>query len=634
MKLLFAGVLFLFSSITAFASDGDYAVSKIPLQLLVEANAVKRIETIRFELSDVDHARYYRKVAFTILNEKGDKFARCLESYDKLHSIENLDGRLFDANGKKIKSVKRSEISDRSGTDEGTLADDSRYKYHNFYYKVYPYTVEYEVEIKYYYTMFYPGWVPVEDDHLSVENGSITVSIPAGMAFRYKSFNFKDQPLVQKERSGSSYSWALTNQPAIISEVYAPSWYEMTPVVCMAPVQFAIQGYKGNMSTWNDYGKFVYALKEGRDQLPENIKKTVHELTDGVKDPREKINVLYNFLQKNSRYISVQLGIGGWQPYDASYVAAKRYGDCKALVNYMYSLLKEAGIKSNYTLVKAGENNPGILSDFPSSQFNHVILSVPMAKDTVWLECTSQDLPAGYLSGFTSDRKVLVVNETGGTLVSTPKYGLKENLQIRKISAELKANGILTADVSTMYKARQEDNLHSMINTLARDKVLEKLKQKINLPNYDVLKFEYLEDKGMVPSITENLTITATDYAQISGKRVFLMPNILSKEVGKLLPDETRKFDIQMKFEYTDEDSVEIRIPEGFSPEAMPRNIVLKSAFGDYTNSYKLEKDKIVYYRRMEQFGGRFPAADYPKLVQFFSEIYKADRARIVLIKQ
>jgi len=76
--------------------------------------------------------------------------------------------------------------------------------------------------------------------------------------------------------------------------------------------------------------------------LPDNIKKEVHELTDNLKDVRQKVYVLYDFLQKNTHYINVSLGIGGWQPFPADYVAIKRYGDCKALSNYMVALLKEA----------------------------------------------------------------------------------------------------------------------------------------------------------------------------------------------------------------------------------------------------------------------------------------------------
>src|SRR5574342_1196313 len=105
------------------------------------------------------------------------------------------------------------------------------------------------------------------------------------------------------------------------------------------------------MNSWQDFGKFIYALKQGRDELPPEIKQKVHELTDGIADTKEKINVLYGYMQKNTRYVSIQLGIGGWQPFDAKYVAKKGYGDCKALSNYMYSILKEAGIKSYYAVI-------------------------------------------------------------------------------------------------------------------------------------------------------------------------------------------------------------------------------------------------------------------------------------------
>ena len=52
----------------------------------------------------------------------------------------------------------------------------------------------------------------------------------------------------------------------------------------------------------------------------------------------------------------------------------------------MRSLLQVIGVESYYTLVMAGENAPSIINNFPSPQFNHAILCVPVDKDTIWLE--------------------------------------------------------------------------------------------------------------------------------------------------------------------------------------------------------------------------------------------------------
>lgn len=632
--LLFIMAPFVFLASSKAGEGEGYAVNKIPAALLKNADAVKRMEDIRFEVVSKEKAIYYHKVAYTVLNENGDRYAQCLEYYDKLQSVDYIEGTLFNADGKKIKSLKKSDIQDRSGTDNNSLADDNRIKYHNFYWKSYPYTVEYEVVLKYHYTMFYPGWLPLENENLAVQSSKMAVMLPEGIDFRYRAFNINNDPVVTKTKTGKTYTWEISDYPAIQIENKAPHWYEIAPVVCMGPVQFAVEGYEGNMSSWRDFGKFVHALKAGRDHLPDNIKSTVHSLTDGLQDPREKIRVLYNFLQKNTRYISIQLGLGGWQPFNAEYVATKRYGDCKALTNYMCALLKEAGIKSNYTLVKAGEGKNFFVSDFPSSQFNHAILSVPLQNDTIWLECTSQTLPAGYLSGFTSDRPVLMVDENGGTLVRTPKYGIKDNLQLRKITADIDAEGNLTTNISTRYKALQEDGVHSIINAYSKDKVLEYLKTEIDLPSYDVTSFDYKEEASTLPSVLETLSLNAGRYAQVSGKRLFVPYNIMSRQNSKLVPDPDRKFDIDLTYEYTDIDSVEIKVPSGFQPESVPQDVNIESAFGRYSASVRFTNDKIIYYRKMEQFGGRFPANKYNDLVKFYDQIYKADRNKVVLVKQ
>ena len=624
-----------FSGVTVLAGDGDYAVSRISPPLLKGANAVLRFEERRFEIKSTREAVLRNHYVITILNESGDDWADMVEYYDKHHQIESVEGILYDANGKQLKKIKKKDLEDFSGVSDNNLIDDNRIKHHNFYYKVYPYTVEYIIETTDKSTLFFPKWTPQGRDKLSVENSSMSIVSPIDYQFRYKAFNYQKDPVVKQEKNNRISTWSATNLAAIIKEPYSPMWHELATMVIFGPTEFQMDEYKGNMSTWQDFGKFVYALKQGRDELPANIKQKVHQLSNGISDPYLKIARLYDYMQKNTRYISIQLGIGGWQPFDAKEVATKGYGDCKALTNYMYSLLKEAGISSNYVVVRAGRNENYITADFPSQQFNHVILCVPLSKkDSVWLECTSQTMPAGYLGDFTSDRYALLIDDQGGRLVRTPRYGIKENVQKRTIKAKLDDNGSLYLAASTRYTGMQQDDLHDMINHLSKEKVKEYLHEQLDFSTYDVTQFDYKEVENSLPAIDETLDITVSNYATITGKRLFILPNVMTRSGRKLTQDSTRKYDIQLYYEYKDVDSVEIEIPAGFELEALPQPVKVNSKFGTYSSSLQLKDNKLYYFRTIEQNSGRFPAKEYSDLVKFFEAIYKADRSKVVLVRK
>lgn len=626
--MVLTGVLL---AVTVTAQE-PYAVSAIPAALLKNASVVKRMEEVRYDISEGNRAKYFYKAAYTILNEQGDRWGGFGEGYDKLRSIESFEGTLFDAAGKKIRSLKKSEIRDVSGSDDN-LADDYRVKWHSFFNKTYPYTVEYEVELRYKGTMFLRDWIPQEKPIMAVQQSRLAITIPASNPLHYKMFNYTGEPVITDVKTDKIYTWEIKELPAVEQEYGTPAWHELTTSVFLATEKFVLDDYEGSNASWKDFGRFVYDLTKGRDVLPDDVKAKVHQLTDGLKDEKEKVKVLYEYMQQNTRYISIQLGVGGWQPFDAKYVATKRYGDCKALSNYMYALLKEAGIRSVYTVIRAGGSDNYLMTDLPSSQFNHAVLFVPQGKDTTWLECTSQTKAAGYFGGGTSNRFAVAVDENGGQLVRTPKYDLNDNLQVRHIDASIDAEGYLEAVVKTKYRAEQQDRLHAVINGLSKDKLMEFLKEDIELATYDVKSFNYKEQKDKLPEINETLDLVASNYATVSGKRFFVIPNIFTRTHRKLKAVEKRTHDLVLELEYKDVDTAMIKIPVGYTSESIPGDIKIESPFGKYTASVKLAGNTISYFRSYEHYSGRFPPTAYNELVKFYEAVYKADRSKVVLVK-
>lgn len=630
MKLI---ILILSFLSLAVANAQEYSILFVPDTLVKGSDIIKRSEEYILTIKSAAKYSLSEKHVYTILNSAAVGYASYQSHYDKFSSINGLSGKMFDKWGKQIKHTKKGDWKDYSAYDGFSLLSDARYKSNEFYSAEYPFTVEYEEETDVNGTQGFPRWIPQNRPAMSVQSSRFTVIAPASYKLRYKQLNYLGEPVISQKGDVKTYSWEVKNLRAKKYEPSAPPLSELTPAVFFAPSTFEVQGFQGDMSTWEGYGKFMYQLIKDRDVLPAEIKKKVHELTDGLKDDREKSLVLYDYLQKNTRYISIQLGIGGWQPFEASYVADKKYGDCKALSNYMIALLKEAGIKGKYIEIYGGATPPPFIGDFSFSQANHVIACVPLAKDTLWLECTSQTASAGYLGSFTGNRKALLIDEKGGQLVNTPVYSINDNEQLRTVKATLNNEGSLMADIHSRYTGLQQEFAHSLMHGATSKEREEYLNKMFNLPTYQVMTNKYTEHKGVVPAVTESLQVAITNYATITGKRLFIAPYLFGSASTKLSPDTARKYDYLVKNAYRDIDSVEIKIPAGYSAESLPKNVLLESKFGKYVSTVKVENDKITYCRLVEQYSGRFPPTAYNDLVKFHDQVYKADRNRIVLVK-
>jgi hypothetical protein len=612
----------------------NYSTALIPDSLRKDARVVVREDEVILEIKNPGRAVEKRHQVYTILNSNGEDYSGYYSFYDKLASISDVSGLLYDSLGKVIRKVKRKDMQDRSYDDGFSLASDARYLEHNFYYQVYPYTVDYQREVDHEGVLGFGNWVPLIRPGFSAQHSKYIIIAPRDYNVRYLLRNGAPPPVVTEDKDRKIYTWEAKNLPAMHEELHGPQWRDIVSNVMLAPSDFEAQGYKGNMSTWSDYGKFIDRLRTGRDVLPDNIRQQVHVLTDTVKDTRNKIYALYQFLQQNTHYISVQLGIGGWQPFSAEYVANKKYGDCKALSNYMVALLKEAGINGKYVEIGAEEDYPPMIENFSCSQFNHAICCVPLGKDTIWLECTSQIESPGFMGSATCGRKAVLIDEDGGHVVKTPTYSAKDNTQCRIISAQLSPEGNLDANVSTTYQCiRQEWPQHMMDEMSAEDRA-KRLNRLFSLPTYTVDKSHYEEKKGPRPMVIEDLHVLAPNYAGVSGKRLFIAPNVFDRSHTRLPADSIRKYDFINDEAFTDIDSVVIAVPSGYQVEAMPKDVAIDGHFGNYRSNVRFENDKLIYYRFMQQSEGRYPPAEYTALVKFYEQLYQSDNQRVVLVKK
>ena len=625
--LLFCSYLFLQN---VLATD-LYKAASIPDTLKERADAVIRLHQAAFNIQAIDAATYHEKYVITILNKAGQQFGPIYLGYDKQRKVKDIIGNIYDAKGNLIKKLKSKDFEDFSAFT-GSLYQENRVKHFEHVPTVYPYTIEYEYEILYDGLLQYPKWQPQPDPTVAVEKSGFTVSLPVDLEFRYKERNIREAAKYIVSGNIKSYQWEISNVYAIKDELFSPHFTELTPIVYTAPNNFRFEGYAGNMESWENFGAWINTLNQGRDQLPAPTLDEVNNLVKDIPGTKEKVRKLYEYLQSKTRYVSIQLGIGGYQPFEAAVVDRVGYGDCKALTNYMQTLLKGVGIPSYYTLVKAGPHALPIQSDFPSTQFNHVILCVPVEKDTIWLECTNQEIPFGYLGNFTSDREVLLVKEDRAEIVRTPAYQQEQNTQMRKAEVVLDENGNGTVQVETVYAGLQYENVRSILRE-RHEEQKKAIYQKTDIPTFDLNQFSYAVQKSSIPSATEKLNITLRNYANVSGKRLFFCPNLMNK--SSLMPpkNEERKNDIVRRTPYVDIDTVLYKLPESLHPEYMPEVIEIHSPFGSYEASFQAEQGGLLYVRKITINKGIFPASQYEELINFYQEINKADHTKVVLRK-
>lgn len=620
-----------FLLLTAFAgtsiAQSKFAVVSVNADSVNKnASVIKQFEEIVFEVTDIDRASYKVHQLFTIVSEEGKGILLFRQNSSKYHSLDDVSIKMYNNDGKVIAKYKRKDLF--SVALGSGLIDDSKTYYIRLTTPSYPVNVEFEYSFDYRQTVGYPSYDILTPGE-SVVQSSFTAKVPKDQELRYKAMNINLSPSITEDAKFKYYKWEVKNLPAFEYEEGTAAWGASYPSIWLAPNVFKFDSYEGKFTSWKSYGEWTNNLWKGLDELAAERKEFFRKMVENAGSEREKIKLIYRYMQDNFRYVSIQLGIGGLRPFSAEFTDQKKYGDCKALSNYMKAALKAVGIKSYPALINAGSNQESVNKDFPIDRFNHVILCVPQGKDTVWLECTSKTIDFDVLGSFTENRNALLITEEGGKLVSTPGSKAQENKLDISTTVRLNIDGSGKSS-SSFYTTGEYKELMNAIFMEKPDIQKQYIVNGMGFKQPDI--FSLTKRKNDFSTVKLDMEIEKIPELAV-GSKMFLNPRLYSIWIEKLPKAEKRKWDYYFDHPFVKTDTTVYLLPEGYTLDAFPKTKDKNCGFASYTTKYDFnaEKRTVTSMAKLVLNNYKIPADKYAEVKDFFEQVQMDDNQKIVI---
>ena len=620
----------------ALTQQPSYQALILPEELTEDAHAVVRLNRMTVDIRSLREMKVSATRVVTVLDKSGNAYVDAFLRYNKAIKVNKMDAEVYNTMGENIGRYKAKDFKDVSAVSGGTLYSDARVKYLEYTPVQYPYTIAFNYEFTTANTGVVPSWYLLGNYGESIEKSQFTINFATPeLQPEFLEFNMEGIALTKQQTAGS-ISYSASNIKALGHEELSPAFSELVPHIKTRMPNFHYEGFDATVADWNSLGMWITdRLLDGQGELPEATIRKARELVRDLSEPMAMARAIYEFVQENTRYISVQVGIGGIKPISAQEVDHVKYGDCKGLSNYTMALLRAVGIPAYYCHVQAGREKVDFIEGFADlAQGNHVILAIPEGEELHWIDCTSATLPFGFLGDFTDDRTALLVNQEGGRLVRTPAYLNETNYQKTTAQLQLSADGGVIADVGITTKGIQYDS-HAGIENKSQDDRIKHYRQYWPYINNLQLSSITLENNKDQVVFGENIRLQAANYAGSSGDLLLFAPNAFNR--SNYVPDRyrNRKLPFRISRGFLDEDEVVISLPEGYRLESMKSEERLESEFGQYHArlEYEETKHQLIYKRKFFLKEGHYPKEQYEQYRTFRKSVAAADSGQIVLVK-
>jgi transglutaminase-like putative cysteine protease len=447
-------------------------------------------------------------------------------------------------------------------------------------------------------------------EDIPVLNARFTLNLPASWEYSEKWLNHPE--LKPINASAQSATWEVHSVPGIKPERRMPHW---NAVAGRMSVHFYGPGIQAKASrTWDQVGAWFNGLAATRRSPSPQIVETVQRVTATSPDFESKVRSIANWMQHEIRYVSIQIGIGGYQPHPAADIFRNKYGDCKDKATLMSTMLKQAGIDSEYVIVNLTDRaavNPEVPS---TNYFNHVILAIKLAhgefKDAGavfsdragqrWLlfDPTDPHLPVGYIEGSMQGSYGVLINGEHGELIKFPVIDPEKNYFNRNGKLTLEADGSLRGDITESSRGDVADEWRYYATNSAQKDFNKMIERRLNETfagaSVSDISVENLQEFDKELKI--HYKLIAQSYAKNAGPLLLVRPRVLGPYEVSLDPKE-RHYAYEFEFPERRKDEFEITMPSGFTVDELPQPIHTDVGFANYEANTEW-KDNVLHYTR------------------------------------
>ncbi len=486
-------------------------------------------------------------------------------------------------------------------------------------------------------------------NELPVEKSSLTINLPEGWNARGRVFNH--EPMAASE-NGRSRKWELSQLPSLVHEPFCPSFESVSPwlAVDILPPQTAKGIKRVSFTSWADITRHFSPIYEQASAASPEIKKKADELTASSGTSWERIRLLCRQAQKTT-YISINLNAaeaGGYIPRSATEVLRCNYGDCKDKTTLLRALLRSQGIESYPLLVYSG-NPDHVRPEWASpEQFNHCIVAIKI-DDTVEpssatlthptlgrlliFDPTNEDVPPGLLPEEDIGGRGLILADSQDELVTLPINHPRNNRTERTITAVLKPDGSMEGTLSEKFSGLSAAEAHSEYVGKSPSDYRSTIERWLAASLSGVRATEVVaRDNFDQAAFDLSLNFRAPTYAKsMHGVLLVFKPVVVARRSSIPVKKEKRKLPILVPPVFFSE-KTQIELPAGFHIDESFPSIELKSDFGVYRATARLEgSNHVLFERSLEMNSAQIPAENYESVRSFFDKMFQAEQTPIVL---